>query len=85
MSIVNDRTITDSPERDFRLDEFSRLSGYRVSTLRAKIRKREIGYRKIGRIIVIPQSELERLRENYLPPLLVEKTPIPFRPRRRKR
>jgi excisionase family DNA binding protein len=48
-------------ERHLRVDEFARITGYKVPTIRKKLNKREIGYRKVGRIIAIPESEVERL------------------------
>lgn len=48
-------------ERHLRVEEFARLTGYRIPTIRKKLHRREIGYRKVGRIIAIPESEVERL------------------------
>ena len=48
-------------ERNFRLPEVSELTGYSVSSLRRKVRLREIGSRKIGRIVCVPASEIKRL------------------------
>jgi hypothetical protein len=47
-------------EKQYRLPEASQLSGYSVAALRKKISRREIGYRKTGRIITVPASELAR-------------------------
>lgn len=55
--------------RGYRLDEASRLSGYKVTALRKKIQRREIGYRRTGRIITIPQDEMIRLLGTYHPPI----------------
>jgi excisionase family DNA binding protein len=44
-----------------RLPDFARATGYKVSTIRKKIFRREISYHKVGRIIVIPESEVTRL------------------------
>jgi excisionase family DNA binding protein len=48
-------------ERVLRVVEFARATGYKVSTIRKKLFRREIGYHKVGRIIVIPESEVTRL------------------------
>ena len=48
-------------ERHLRISEFATLTGYSPATVRKKLLRREIGYRKIGRIISIPESELVRL------------------------
>jgi|CXWL01.1.fsa_nt_gi hypothetical protein len=48
-------------ERHIRVEEFANRSGYAIPTIRKKIARREIAYRKVGRIITIPESELARL------------------------
>jgi hypothetical protein len=48
-------------EREYRLHEASALSGYKPSTLRKKIYKKELGSMKRGRIVTIPESELRKL------------------------
>ena len=48
-------------EKNFRLPEVSELTGYSVSSLRRMVRLREIGSRKIGRIVCVPASEIKRL------------------------
>jgi excisionase family DNA binding protein len=57
-------------ERDLRVHEFAARSGYQVSTIRKKLLQREIGYRKCGRLVLIPESELQRIRGPYLPPVI---------------
>lgn len=56
--------------RGMRVDEFAERSGYKITTIRKKLQRREIGYRKVGRIILIPASELERITGEYRPPLV---------------
>jgi hypothetical protein len=56
-------------ERSYRLNELAPLTGYTVASLRKKILRRELGYRKIGRIVVIPESEVKRLLGEYRPPI----------------
>ena len=48
-------------ERHYRLKEVTRFAPYSVATLRKKILKRELAYRKVGRAIMIPESEIRRL------------------------
>lgn len=54
-------------EKQFRLAAASGLTGYSIAALRKKILRREIGYRKTGRIITIPESELTRLLGEFRP------------------
>ena len=55
-------------DRELRLHEFAALSGYAVNTVRKKVLTRQFGYTKIGRLVLIPQSELERIRGEYRRP-----------------
>ena len=48
-------------EKHFRLDEVATITGYKPSTIRKKIVRRELSYRKVGRIISVPESEVRRL------------------------
>ena len=48
-------------EKHFRVCEVAQLSAYKESTIRKKILERKIAFRKIGRIIAIPESEVKRL------------------------
>ena len=50
-----------SIERHIRVEEFAHRSGYAIPTIRKKIARREIAYRKVGRMITIPESELTKL------------------------
>ncbi len=56
-------------ERNLRVEEVAALTGYRPSTIRKKILRREIGYHKVGRIVVIPASEVDRLLGTFRPPI----------------
>ena len=58
-----------SLERQYRLSEASRVSGYSVAALRKKILRREVGYVKTGRILTIPESSLAQLIGKYRPPI----------------
>ena len=57
-------------EKHIRVAEFAERSGYEVSTVRKKLQQRLIGYRKCGRIVLIPESELERVMGAYHPPVV---------------
>ena len=50
-----------------RVTEFAKRVGYKPSTIRKKILRREIAYHKVGRIIVIPEEEAQRLLGNFHP------------------
>jgi excisionase family DNA binding protein len=52
-----------------RVDEVAKMTGYKPSTIRKKLLRREIGFHKVGRIIVIPQSEVERLLGEFRKPI----------------
>lgn len=56
-------------ERQLRVSEFAERIGYKPSTIRKKLLRREIDYRKVGRIIVIPESEVARLLGDVRPRL----------------
>ena len=60
---------TEVIEKQYRLAEAAGLSGRSIHTLRRKIRLREIGYTRNGRIITIPASELARLIGAFVPPI----------------
>ena len=61
-------------ERQYRLDEAAKLSGYSVSALRKKIARRELGYRKTGRIVTVSESDLVRLLGEHRPPIAIIST-----------
>ena len=54
-------------QKEYRLAVASQLSGYSVAALRKKILRREIGSRKTGRIITIPERELAKLLGEFRP------------------
>ena len=58
-------------EKHFRPTEVAQLTGLALATIRKKIHRREIAYRKGERAILIPQSEVERLMGRYLPAVAV--------------
>ena len=61
-------------ERQYRLQEAARLSGYSVGALRKKIAQRQLGHRKTGRIITVGESDLARLLGEHRPPIAVNST-----------
>ena len=52
--------------------EVAARTGWKPSTVRKKILRRELGYVKLGRSVRIPESELERLIINGFRPALTE-------------
>lgn len=54
-------------EKHLRVREVSALTGYSVATIRKKILRREIGFRKVNRIISIPESEVRRFMGSFQP------------------
>ena len=68
-------------EKQYRLPEVERATGYTISSLRQKILRRQLGYRKSksGRIITIPESEVTRLMGEYRPPLKAKEVAEPTR------
>jgi len=55
-----------------RVSDFAKATGYTKATIRKKLYLREISYHKVGRIIVIPESEVERLLEANFRPRILE-------------
>ena len=53
--------MSNGPERHMRVSEFANRSGYAIMTVRKKMYTGKIAYRKIGRIVTIPESELSRM------------------------
>ena len=54
-------------ERKFRVCEVAERTGYTEATIRKKILRREIGYHKVGRILLVPESEISRLLSDFRP------------------
>lgn len=59
-------------ERHFRLKEVTRFVPYSVATLRKKILNRELAYRKVGRAVMVPESEIRRLLGALTLPIALE-------------
>ena len=60
-------------ERKLRIPEFAESVGYKPSTIRKKLLRREIAYHKIGRISVIPESEVDRLLADLRPRVPIQR------------
>ena len=43
-----------------------------VSSIRRAIAKGQLGYRRCGRIILVPESEVERILGKYQPPIVAQ-------------
>ena len=59
--------MTEPVERHFRVAEVAELSGLAVGSIRRKLARRELGFRKAGRAVLIPESEVARLLGTYVP------------------
>ena len=57
--------------RDPEFREFAKLVGYQTSTVRKKVFNREIDSVKVGRIVLIPESEVARLLSDFRPRVVV--------------
>lgn len=53
--------------QNLRIAEFARRVGYQVSTIRKKVWRRELDSIKVGRIVLIPEREVERLLSDFRP------------------
>ena len=71
MAIKDRREFQEPLERNYPINEFARIVGYKESTVRRKLYEREITYKRVGRILVIPESEVRRLLSNEFP--MIEK------------
>jgi len=56
-------------EKHYRVNQVAEMTGLAVATIRKKIFRRELGYRKQTRAILIPESELKKLLGDYRPPV----------------
>jgi excisionase family DNA binding protein len=54
-------------EKRYRIKEVAERTGYAESTVRKKILRREIGFFKVGRLVLVPERELERLLSEFRP------------------
>ena len=54
-------------EKGLRVKAFADATGYKESTVRKKLQRREISFWKINRIILIPESEVTRLFGDFRP------------------
>ncbi len=53
--------------KNLRIAEFADRVGYKVSTIRKKVWRRELDSIKVGRLILIPEKEVERLLADFRP------------------
>ncbi len=54
-------------EKQYRLPQVAELTGYSVHSLRRKIKEKEVGFMKTGRIITIPESEIVKILGEFSP------------------
>ena len=54
-------------ERPLRVVEFAQAVGYSIATVRKKIFRKEIDSYKVGRIVLVPQTEVKRLLSDFRP------------------
>ena len=54
-------------QQNLRIAEFAKRVGYEVSTIRKKVWRRELDSIKVGRIVLIPEREVERLLSDFRP------------------
>jgi len=65
--LIREASTGGTVERHFRVAEVAVLSGLAVGSIRRKLARREISFRKAGRAVLIPQSEVTRLLGKYVP------------------
>lgn len=56
-------------EKHYRVAEVASMIGLAPATIRKKILRREIGYHKQNRAIMIPESEIKKLLGDYHAPV----------------
>jgi len=54
-------------EKHYSLKELASLVGYSPSALREKARRREFAYRRSGRLILVPQSQIDVILGSLMP------------------
>jgi hypothetical protein len=54
-------------ERHYRVKEVSEMTGLSVPTIRKRLVRREVGYRKSVRAVMIPESEVRKLLGEHRP------------------
>jgi excisionase family DNA binding protein len=59
--------VTRAIEKHYRVDEAAQLTGLAVISIRRKIAHRQIGFRKAGRAVLIPESEVMKLLGRFIP------------------
>lgn len=56
-------------ERRYRVREVAECTGYAESTVRKMILRRELAYHKVGRLVLVPESEIKRILADFRPAL----------------
>lgn len=56
-------------ERHYRISQVAEMTGLAVATIRKKCLRREIGFSKAKRAVMIPESQIKKLLGNYHPPV----------------
>ena len=54
-------------QKNLRIAAFAERVGYEVSTIRKKVSKRELDSIKVGRLVLIPEREVDRLLSDFRP------------------
>lgn len=53
--------------QNLRIADFAKRVGYEVSTIRKKVWRRELDSIKVGRLVLIPEREVDRLLSDFRP------------------
>lgn len=53
-------------ERHYRVSEVAEMTGLATATIRKKLGRREVAYRKGARAVTIPESEVNKLMGIYV-------------------
>jgi len=64
--VINEEVHMDKQE-NLRIAAFAKRVGYEVSTIRKKVWRRELNSIKVGRLVLIPESEVDRLLADFRP------------------
>ncbi len=56
-----------SSNKNLKIAEFAKRVGYKVSTIRKKVWRRELDSIKVGRLVLIPEEEVARLLSDFRP------------------
>ncbi len=56
-------------EKHYRVSEVALMTGLSVATIRKKLSRREVGYRKGVRAVTVPEREVQKLLGAYIAPV----------------